>query len=74
VVPSQILKLNCQALDLVNQMWAGLFPGRRDAIGVKYTGFEVVGASSARGILVGVKIQNQTAGARFWPNRSGGLV
>ena len=45
VVPSQNLKLNCQALDLVNQMWAGLFSGRRDPIGVEYTGFEVMGAS-----------------------------
>ena len=45
VVLSQNLKLNCRALDLVNQMWAGLFSGRGDPIGVEYTGFEVVGAS-----------------------------
>ena len=46
VVLSQNLKLNCQALDLVNQMWAGLFSSRGDPIGVEYTGFEVVGASN----------------------------
>ena len=43
--PSQNLKLNCRALDLVSEMWAGSFPGRGDPIGVEYTGFEVVGAS-----------------------------
>ena len=45
VVLSQNLKLNRRALDLVNQMWVGWFSGRGDAIGVEYTGFEVVGAS-----------------------------
>jgi hypothetical protein len=27
----------------------------------------------AKGILVGVKIQNRTAGARFWPTKRGGI-
>ena len=45
VVPSQNPKLNRRALDLLNQMWAGLFSGRGDPIGVEYSGFEVVGAS-----------------------------